>query len=143
MSSHIWTFSPILVNKWCFSKNCKSGCSDQQIVNFWNPIIDTPKILKHKVKQPRLTNTTESWNEYKEHCMMLKNTGFNWKTRLLNQRSTKVPNDQSNPSITPSHLTWGIDSKLTYPKLITHFWQCWLIRTTIAYFKYHSDAQVR
>jgi hypothetical protein len=24
---------------------------------------------------------------------------------ILNQRSTKVPNDQSNPSITPSHLT--------------------------------------
>jgi len=59
------------------------------------------------------------------------------------QSNIKVPNDQSNPSITPSHLTWGIDSKLTYPKLITHFWQCWLIRTTIAYFKYHSDAQVR
>jgi len=64
------------------------------------------------------------------------NSSCNW-------TSLKVPNDQSNPSITPSHLTWGIDSKLTYPKLITHFWQCWLIRTTIAYFKYHSDAQVR
>ena len=52
-----------------------------------------------------------------------------------------VPNDQSNPSITPSHLTWGIDSKLTYPELIISFWQCWLIRTTIAYSRYHSDAQ--
>jgi hypothetical protein len=51
-----------------------------------------------------------------------------------------VPNDQSNPSITPSHLTWGIDSKLTYPELIISFWQCWLIRTTIAYLRYHSDA---
>jgi hypothetical protein len=56
---------------------------------------------------------------------------------------TEVPNDQSNPSITPSHLTWGIDSKLTYPELIISFWQCWLIRTTIAYFQYHSDAQIR
>jgi len=53
---------------------------------------------------------------------------------------TEVPNDQSNPSITPSHLTWGIDSKLTYPELIISFWQCWLIRTTIAYSRYHSDA---
>jgi hypothetical protein len=53
-----------------------------------------------------------------------------------------VPNDQSNPSITPSHLTWGIDSKLTYPELIISLWQCWLIRTTIAYLRYHSDAHV-
>lgn len=79
----------------------------------------------HSYAQSKDTKSTQ-WLEYRPlGC----NTG------------TEVPNDQSNPSITPSHLTWGIDSKLTYPELIISFWQCWLIRTTIAYSRYHSDAQ--